>query len=158
MTSIGEQVFYDCDALTTVKLGSGLTEIPASTFEHCDVLESLRIPRRVTTIGDNAFKDCVKLTSITIPRSVTKISSNAFSYPKILTIYGVAGTYAETFAKENSIKFVDQQIKATAASLDKTELTINKGAAAQLNLSVTPEKLHGHCGLEVHGHEHCHSE
>ena len=141
VTSIGKQVFYDCDALTTVKLGSGLTEIPASTFEHCDVLESLRIPRRVMTIGDNAFKDCVKLTSITIPRSVTKISSNAFSYPKILTIYGVAGTYAETFAKENSIKFVDQQIKATAASLDKTELTINKGAAAQLNLSVTPENF-----------------
>ncbi len=141
VTSIGEQVFYDCDALTTVKLGSGLTEIPESTFEHCDVLESLRIPRRVMTIGDNAFKDCVKLTSITIPRSVTKISSNAFSYPKILTIYGVAGTYAETFAKENSIKFVDQQIKATAASLDKTELTINKGAAAQLNLSVTPENF-----------------
>ena len=141
VTSIGEQVFYDCDALTTVKLGSGLTEIPASTFEHCDVLESLRIPRRVTTIGDNAFKDCVKLTSITIPRSVTKISSNAFSYPKILTIYGVAGTYAETFAKENSIQFVDQQVKATAASLDQTELTINKGATAQLNLSVTPENF-----------------
>ena len=141
VTSIGEQVFYDCDALTTVKLGSGLKSIPASTFEHCDVLESLRIPRRVTIIGDNAFKDCVKLISITIPRSVTKISSNAFSYPKILTIYGVSGTYAETFAKENSIKFVDQQIKATTASLDKTELTINKGAAAQLNLSVTPENF-----------------
>ena len=141
VTSIGEQVFYDCDALTTVKLGSGLTEIPESTFEHCDVLESLRIPRRVMTIGDNAFKDCVKLTSITIPRSVTKISSNAFSYPKILTIYGVAGTYAETFAKENSIQFVDQQVKATAASLDQTELTINKGATAQLNLSVTPENF-----------------
>ena len=141
VTSIGEQVFYDCDALTTVKLGSGLTEIPASTFEHCDVLESLRIPRRVTTIGNNAFKDCVKLTSITIPRSVTKISSNAFSYPKILTIYGVAGTYAETFANENSIRFVDQQVKATAASLDQTELTINKGATAQLNLSVTPENF-----------------
>ena len=141
VTSIGKQAFYDCDALTTVKLGSGLKSIPASTFEHCDILESLRIPRCVTTIGDNAFKDCVKLTSITIPRSVTKISSNAFSYPKILTIYGVAGTYAETFANENSIKFVNQQIKATAASLDKTELTINKGAAAQLNLSVTPENF-----------------
>ena len=141
VTSYGSWMFYDCDALTTVKLGSGMKTIPESMFEHCDVLESLRIPRRVTTIGNNAFKDCVKLTSITIPRSVTKISSNAFSYPKILTIYGVAGTYAETFAKENSIKFVDQQIKATAASLDKTELTINKGAAAQLNLSVTPENF-----------------
>ena len=141
VTSYGDRMFYDCDALTTVKLGSGMKTIPESMFEHCDALERLSIPRCVTSVGNNAFKDCVKLTSITIPRSVTKISSNAFSYPKILTIYGVSGTYAETFAKENSIKFVDQQIKATAASLDKTELTINKGAAAQLNLSVTPENF-----------------
>ncbi len=141
VTSIGKQAFYDCDALTTVKLGSGLKSIPESTFEHCDVLTNLSVPRCVTSIGNNAFKDCTKFTSVTIPRSVTSISASAFSYPAILTIYGVAGTYAETFAKENSIKFVDQQIKATAASLDKTELTINKGTAAQLNLSVTPENF-----------------
>ena len=141
VTSIGKQAFYDCDALTTVKLGSGLKSIPESTFEHCDVLTNLSVPRCVTSIGNNAFKDCTKFTSVTIPRSVTSISASAFSYPAILTIYGVAGTYAETFANENSIKFVDQQIKATAASLDKTELTLNKGAAAQLNLSVTPENF-----------------
>ena len=141
VTSIGEQVFYDCDALTTVKLGSGMKTIPESMFEHCDALESLSIPRCVTSVGNNAFKDCTKFTSVTIPRSVTSISATAFSYPKILTIYGVAGTYAETFAKENSIQFVDQQVKATAASLDQTELTINKGATAQLNLSVTPENF-----------------
>ena len=141
VTSYGSWMFYDCDALTTVKLGSGMKTIPESMFEHCDALESLSIPRCVTSVGNNAFKDCTKFTSVTIPRSVTSISASAFSYPAILTIYGVAGTYAETFAKENSIKFVDQQIKATAASLDKTELTINKGAAAQLNLSVTPENF-----------------
>ena len=141
VTSIGKQVFYDCDALTTVKLGGGLQSIPESTFEHCDVLTNLSVPRCVTSIGNNAFKDCTKFTSVTIPRSVTSISASAFSYPAILTIYGVAGTYAETFAKENSIQFVDQQVKATAASLDQTELTINKGATAQLNLSVTPENF-----------------
>ena len=141
VTSYGSQMFYDCDALTTVKLGSGMKTIPESMFEHCDALESLSIPRCVTSVGNNAFKDCTKFTSVTIPRSVTSISASAFSYPAILTIYGVAGTYAETFANENSIKFVDQQIKATAASLDQTELTINKGATAQLNLSVTPENF-----------------
>ena len=141
VTSYGSQMFYDCDALTTVKLGSGMKTIPESMFEHCDALESLSIPRCVTSVGNNAFKDCTKFTSVTIPRSVTSISASAFSYPKILTIYGVAGTYAETFAKENSIQFVDQQVKATAASLDQTELTINKGATAQLNLSVTPENF-----------------
>ena len=141
VTSYGSQMFYDCDALTTVKLGSGMKTIPESMFEHCDALESLSIPRCVTSVGNNAFKDCTKFTSVTIPRSVTSISASAFSYPAILTIYGVAGTYAETFANENSIKFVDQQVKATAASLDQTELTINKGATAQLNLSVTPENF-----------------
>ena len=139
VTSMGTNVFYDCDALTSVKLGSGITTIPVSTFEHCDVLESIVIPRRVTTIGNTAFKDCVKFTSITIPRSVTSISSNAFSYPAKMTIYGVAGTYAETFAKDNSIKFVAKEVSATAVTLNTTELTISKGASATLFLTVTPE-------------------
>lgn len=97
------------------------------------------MPRRVTAIKDNAFKDSVKFSSITIPRSVTSISANAFSYLDKLTIYGVAGTYAETFAKTNSIKFVDRQVSATSASLDQTALTLNKGASGQLMLTVTPE-------------------
>ena len=139
VTSMGTNVFYDCDALTSVKLGSGITTIPVSTFEHCDVLESIVIPRRVTTIGNTAFKDCVKFTSITIPRSVTSISSNAFSYPTKMTIYGVAGTYAETFAKDNNIRFVDKQVNATAVTLSSKELTLSKGASATLFLTVTPE-------------------
>ena len=139
VTSLGDSVFYDCDALTDVKLGAGITTIPASAFRHCDALEQLTVPRRVTAIKDNAFKDSVKFSSITIPRSVTSISVNAFSYPGKLTIYGVAGTYAETFANTNSIKFVNRQVSATSASLDQTALTLNKGASGQLTLTVTPE-------------------
>ena len=139
VTSLGDSVFYDCDALTDVKLGAGITTIPASAFRHCDALEQLTVPRRVTAIKDNAFKDSVKFSSITIPRSVTSISANAFSYLDKLTIYGVAGTYAETFANTNSIKFVDRQVSATSASLDQTALTLNKGASGQLTLTVTSE-------------------
>ena len=139
VTSLGDSVFYDCDALTDVKLDAGITTIPASAFRHCDALEQLTVPRRVTAIKDNAFKDSVKFSSITIPRSVTSISANAFSYLDKLTIYGVAGTYAETFANTNSIKFVDRQVSATSASLDQTALTLNKGASGQLTLTVTPE-------------------
>ena len=138
VTSVGVKLFYDCDALTVVKLGTGITTIPENTFNHCDALENIVIPRRVTTIGNCAFKDCVKLTEITIPRAVTSISANAFSYPAKMTIYGVAGTYAETFANDNSIKFVDRQINATSATLDKTTLTLNKGSSTKLYLSVQP--------------------
>ena len=138
VTRVGVKLFYDCDALTDVKLGTGITTIPDNTFNHCDVLENIVIPRRVTTIGNYAFKDCVKFTEITIPRAVTSISANAFSYPAKMTIYGVAGTYAETFANDNSIKFVDRQINATSATLDKTTLTLNKGSSTKLYLSVQP--------------------
>ncbi|MGM9595314.1 MAG: leucine-rich repeat protein, partial [Oscillospiraceae bacterium] len=138
VTSVGVKLFYDCDALTDVKLGTGITTIPENTFNHCDALENIVIPRRVTTIGNYVFKDCVKFTEITIPRAVTSISANAFSYPAKMTIYGVAGTYAETFANDNSIKFVDRQINATSATLDKTMLTLNKGSNTKLYLSVQP--------------------
>ena len=138
VTSMGTYVFYNCDALTDVQLGTGITTIPENTFNHCDALASIVVPRRVTTIGNYAFKDCVKFTEITIPRAVTSISANAFSYPAKMTIYGVAGTYAETFANDNSIKFVDRQVNATSATLDKTTLNINKGSSAKLNLSVQP--------------------
>ena len=138
VTSIGASVFYACDALKDVHLGTGITAIPKSAFEHCDVLESLVVPYRVTSIGENAFKDCVEFKEITIPRSVANIVSTAFSYPDKLTIYGVAGTYAETFANENDIKFVDRQVNATAATLDKAEIQLNKGGSDKLNLTVTP--------------------
>lgn len=139
VTSIGTQVFYDCDALTSVKLGSGITTIPVSAFEHCDALESIVIPRRVTTVGNNAFKDCVKLTTVTVPRSVTSISDSAFSYPARMTIYGVSGTYAETFANSKGITFVAREVNATAVTLGSRELTIYKGASVPLSLTVTPE-------------------
>lgn len=141
VTSFGTSMFYDCDALVTVNLGSGLTAIPKSSFEHCDVLESVTVPRRVTSIAADAFKNSVKFTSIFIPRSVTSIDSTAFSYPAKLTIYGVPGTYAETFANENSITFVAQQTGATTVALDQTTLSLAKGGSAQLQLTVTPENF-----------------
>ena len=141
VTSLGNSVFYDCDALTEVKLGTGITDIPASAFRHCDILEQVAVPRRVTVIKDSAFKDSVKFSAITIPRSVTSIATTAFSYPDKLTIYGVAGTYAEAFANANSITFVDRQIPATSVSLNQTIVTLNKGASGQLNLTAAPENF-----------------
>ena len=138
VSSLGSSVFYDCDALTNVTLGVGITAIPSAAFEHCDLLEEITIPRRVTSIGDTAFKNCVKFRAVHIPRSVTSISSTAFSYLSKLTIYGVPGTYAETFANANSITFVSEEIHAESLVLDPKELTLLKGASAQLSLSILP--------------------
>ena len=138
VTSMGEKAFYDCDALTDVKLGTGITQIPTSCFEHCDALPSVVLPYRVSKVGDNAFKNCVALTEITIPRATTSISTSAFSYPAKMTVYGISGTYAETFANQQGMKFVNKAVKATNVVLDKTELTLNRGMKYSLTMTVTP--------------------
>ena len=138
VTSMGEKAFYDCDALTDVKLGTGITQIPTSCFEHCDILPSVVLPYRISKVGDNAFKNCVALTEITIPRATTSISTSAFSYPAKMTVYGISGTYAETFANQQGMKFVDKAVRATNVVLDKTELTLNKGMKYSLTMTVTP--------------------
>ena len=139
VTDLGKEIFYDCDTLTDVKLGTGINKIPDSAFEDCDKLASIVLPYRVESIGNYAFKNDVALTEVTIPRATTSISSSAFSYFDKMTIYGIPGTYAETYAKENGIKFVAKEVKATKATLDKNELTINNGYRHTLKLSVEPE-------------------
>ena len=138
VTSMGEKAFYDCDALTDVELGTGITQIQTSCFEHCDALPSVVLPYRVSKVGDNAFKNCVALIEITIPRATTSISSSVFSYPAKMTVYGISGTYAETFANQQGMKFVDKAVKATNVVLDKTELTLNRGMKYSLTMTVTP--------------------
>ena len=137
--SLGNKIFYDCDALKNVGLGMGIKQIPISAFEHCDVLKEIIIPHNVTKISANAFTTCVALTDVTIPKAPKEIAGTAFSYPQRMTITGVPGSYAETFAKEQDIKFIAKEIKVNQVSLSDEELFMNKGAEKQLILSVSPK-------------------
>ena len=139
VTSLGTYAFAYCNTLSQVTLGSGLTEIPGYAFYECPALNSVSIPYRVTTISEYALANCTNLTEITIPQSVTNIATTAFSYPQKMTIYGVSGSYAETFANDHSIKFEVRDNPATSVSLDKTELTLNRGSSTQLILTILPE-------------------
>ena len=138
VTSIGNTAFNSCELLADVSLGTGLTAIPESCFANCPSIKEIVLPYRMKTLAAKAFNACTALTDVTVPRSVTSIGTQAFSYPAKMTIYGIAGTYAQTYADENSIQFVNKEVNATAASLDKKELTLNKGAVSRLVLSVTP--------------------
>lgn len=85
-----------------------MTSIGEYAFEGCSSLTSIEIPSSVTSIGDHAFRRCSSLTSIEIPSSITRIGDGAFSgCSDALVIRGVKGSYAETYAKENSIPFVE---------------------------------------------------
>ena len=141
VTSIGNNAFNSCELLSDVSLGTGLTSIPEGCFANCPSLKEIVLPYRMQTIGAKAFNACTALTDVTIPRSVTTIGSQVFSYPAKMTIYGIAGTYAEIYANDNSIKFVNKEVKATQVALDKQEVTLNRGASTRLVLSVTPSNF-----------------
>ena len=138
VSSIGAYIFDGCEALKDIKLGTGLTEIPKQAFSNCSVLESITLSYRVEKIGDNAFLNDVKFNSVTIPRRTTTISTNAFSYPDRLTVYGVAGTYAETYAGQIGAKFVAISRPATSVSLYQTVLTMNRNTTTQLVATISP--------------------
>ena len=135
---IGSYAFDGCEKLASVTFGNGIAEIPSNAFSNCPALNNVVIPYGVTEIGSSAFANCTGLTSITIPRTVTSIETNAFNYKDRLTIYGVSGTYAETFANNNGFKFVYQEHNATSVDLNVTELTLNCGQSYQLTYSVEP--------------------
>lgn len=139
VTSLGTGTFQGCDSLVTVTLGTGLTSIPSNLCKDCPKLDNVVIPSRVTSIQDSAFLNCVALKSITIPRSVTSISTSAFSYKDRLTIYGVPGTYAETFANANGFTFVGQEYPAQSVAVSPTTLTMIRGTTHQLQITVSPE-------------------
>lgn len=58
---------------------TGLTSISNNAFEGCSALSSVVLPDVLTSIGSNAFDGCAALASIAIPSGVTSIGVNAFS-------------------------------------------------------------------------------
>lgn len=103
MTKIEDGTFWGT-GFKTIELPIGLTSIGNAAFDFGG-LESIVIPDTVTAIGDFAFANNKKLKSITIPKSVKSIGKETFYGCPGYTIYGAKGSYAETYAKNNGIKF-----------------------------------------------------
>nr|MCR4780413.1 leucine-rich repeat domain-containing protein [Ruminiclostridium sp.] len=127
VTRMGEGAFEECTGLKTLNLSTGLTRLEDFAFYRCSMLYPLNLPENLTEIGRYTFAECTALSSVTIPKSVTIIGASAFEncsflavaiipnttqfiYPTAfhgapVSIYGYTGTYAEQFARENSIPF-----------------------------------------------------
>ncbi|MBD5310617.1 MAG: leucine-rich repeat protein [Bacteroides sp.] len=63
-----------------ISIPSSVTAIGNEAFYNCEALQSVRIPTSVTAIGDYAFYECTALQSINIPSSVTAIGYEAFPF------------------------------------------------------------------------------
>jgi putative cell wall-binding protein len=109
VTSIGDEAFSYCRKLKSITIPGSITGIRDKMFYECSDLKSVTISDGVTSIGDSAFAFCNSLTSVTIPDSVTNIGDWVFSYHnKNLTIYGMPGSYAETYATQQGIPFLSK--------------------------------------------------
>ena len=79
VTSIGDEVLYDCDFLTSVTIADSVNSIGNEAFSRCDSLTAITIPDSVTSIGANPFAYCKQLTQINISPD----------HPTLATIDGV---------------------------------------------------------------------
>lgn len=85
LTNIGSNAFNRCTQITSISIPSNVTEIGITSFYGCTKLTYVGIPSSVTTIKTGAFQDCTSLTTIIIPNSVTSIGSQAFYGTSSLT-------------------------------------------------------------------------
>ncbi len=131
---IGSNAFEQCGSLKRVSFCDGFTTIPEFMFFMCDKLSEVTMPSSVKCIEKHAFAGCASLSNIDLPAGLRRIEYSAFlgteikeiSIPESVTYIGkdafsafrnnqvvtneeltatvVAGSYAEQYCKENSIK------------------------------------------------------
>ena len=146
VTSIGRFAFNNCTSLTSVSIPDSVTKIGDSAFFFCTSLISVIIPESVTSIDYFTFSHCESLTSVSIPNSVTRIENTAFDYCSAnLTIYGEAGSYAETYAKKRNIPFSTDQMLTPEPVIQMPDLianaiTLGVGEEIQISAKDSPVK------------------
>lgn len=107
--------FSHCDDLTGIILPDSVEWIDLRAFVGCSDLTSVVIGEGPTQIRSEAFLGCA-FTKVYVPESTTMILDHALGFKSVanheivkidgFTIYGVAGSAAETYANENGITFV----------------------------------------------------
>ncbi len=124
VTSIGAAAFDECSSLSSIKIPEGVTSIGEYAFYGCSSLNSIKIPEGVTSIGDSTFSLCSSLNSIQIPAGVTSIANNVFSLcSSDLTLGVTPGSYAETYAKQNGMKYRYTEDEEGCTHTYKTKVT-----------------------------------
>ena len=112
---------------TTVNFPASVTSIGDRAFVTCTALKELSIPDSVTSIGNSVFYYSW-LEKVIIPESVTSIGDLAFNECSA-TIYGKAGSYAETYAKEHNLPFSVISTEDVAIDTGETNTTYTKGSS-----------------------------
>lgn len=134
LEKIDENAFYYCYGLESVEFGNSLKIIGKYAFAQCSALDNVVLPNSVTAIEENAFAYDYGLTYILIPSSVTDIGAGVFVSDSKVVIYCEKGSYAEQYAKDNSIPYKYITGSDVIEITVKTENGVNCGAGATVKL------------------------
>ncbi len=103
------------DEIKKLDIPKGITSLPEEVFAGLNHVETLILPDTITSIGDRAFAYNGSLRAVVIPKSVKSIGKDIVwtgsywvsdeSHVTYATIYGAAGSTAESYAKQNHIRF-----------------------------------------------------
>ena len=110
---IGEFAFDG--TLKSVVIPGSVTDFKTDVFSHCYQLQRIILNEGIQKIS-NIFLANKELAYIQIPETVTSIDNYAFKGCPNVTIYGVRGSYAETYANEHGIPFSAQKKELPAVS------------------------------------------
>ena len=101
---------------------NSVTSIGNEAFRGCSALTSVTIPTSVTSIGESAFRGCSSLTSVTIPNSVTSIGECAFSYCSSLTSIVVESSNTMYDSRENCNAIIETASNTLIAGCQSTTI------------------------------------
>ncbi|MDR1464574.1 MAG: leucine-rich repeat domain-containing protein [Oscillospiraceae bacterium] len=126
--------------------GQAVTAVADEAFKGCTSLRSVRFGVGLKAIGSKAFSETSSLVAVAIPSSATNISLDAFTGTSSqLKIYGLPGSYAQTFANSQGITFqaLDGSVDYWAASTTVVSGTVGStGSAVTLKPVGTPKNVY----------------
>ena len=94
----------NAEAAPMFKLPAFLQFIEDEAFEGTAII-SVELPDTVESVGESAFANIPTLLSVKIPANTEKIARTAFAGSTHVVITGAPGSYARTYARENSLPF-----------------------------------------------------
>lgn len=106
LQSVGNLAFWHCEQLRQIKFSNALRSIGDMAFRCCSQLSEVVLREGLQRVGKQAFACCWNLKTLEIPASVCEIGDDLLqNCLSQVTIYGVAGSVAEEYAKQNGIRF-----------------------------------------------------
>lgn len=143
VTELSQDVFRNCQKLTSVTLPSALRTIKNHAFDGCTSLNNVDIPKSVKMIEDGAFANTTSLTSFTLREGIQTMRGRIFENSALTSIY-IPKTMSTTDAPFAGSNITDVTFSSGIATLTDS-LFRNAGKLTEVEIPETVVKIGSSC-------------